>query len=379
MTPIRLLDGGLGTSLEDIFHVNYDASTPLWSPHLLLESQDTLLKCQKQFGEIPVDVILTCTYQVSKDGSSQTRSASYPSGVKEDDIPGFLCAAIDIAGASKHGAAKIALSLGPYGACVSPNAEYTGDYDAVHDSLDALQAWHSDWLGLFASIDEILSRISYVVFETIPRLDEIIAIRRAMASSVLKDIPFWISCLFPHGNSHKIPHGSTAELAVEAMLDQSDIGAIPFAVGINCTNVTKMAALTRAYEETVEGLLSAGRTTTRPSLVLCPDGTMSESFNAETGLWEANAAPAGEVRRLKTNRVAPVLTKLLELGVNSGYNGCRCRESRQVDSNICRRLLQGNSLSHQMPETSAAERARIQRLPVMLLWVQSRALGRSKL
>lgn len=79
---VLVLDGGLGTSLEDKYGVRFNsATTPLWSTHLLVDGQDTLLSCQKDFGDVPVDIILTATYQLSIHGfaafsspSSATRS-----------------------------------------------------------------------------------------------------------------------------------------------------------------------------------------------------------------------------------------------------------------------------------------------------------------
>ncbi|VUC33016.1 unnamed protein product, partial [Clonostachys rosea] len=81
MTEIKILDGGLGTSLETDFAVKFSHSTPLWSSHLLVSDPETLLQCQSNFGRVPVDVLLTATYQVSIQGFADTKTSQTPTGI----------------------------------------------------------------------------------------------------------------------------------------------------------------------------------------------------------------------------------------------------------------------------------------------------------
>jgi homocysteine S-methyltransferase len=182
---------------------------------------------------------------------------------------------------------KIALSLGPYGACMVPSQEYSGQYDVQHDNEESLQQWHGERLALFAQVPDIESRVDYIAFETVPRRDEILAIRRAMvkAPPQLRDKPFWISCLYPANSLKKdrMPDGTPALNAVMAMLDdQVADAAIPWGVGVNCTHleelsIRNLAVLYRAGMQKMGRLVVDATTRAarleQPALILYPDGT----------------------------------------------------------------------------------------------------------
>lgn len=301
MTPILILDGGLGTSLESEHGVTFTSSAnPLWSSSLLLSSPQTLLACQRAFADVPVDILLTATYQISIHGFAATRTAEHPQGVGEGEIPGYLDRAVSVAEDAVRGKkdVRIALSLGPYGACMIPSQEYSGVYDAEHDDAEALEAWHRRRMGLFSPVTELSSRIGFVALETVPRLDEIIAMRRALAATEdLRGIPCWVSCLYPAGQiehadaeeNYRLPDGNTVHDAVRAMLDP-DIAPSPWGIGINCTKAWKLDGLLRRYEDAVSQLVEEGKVAEWPALVLYPDGTSGEVYNTETQVWEK---PAG--------------------------------------------------------------------------------------
>lgn len=309
---ILILDGGLGTSLEQQYGVcfSHDA-TPLWSAHLVLADgdvlpdgdedgarggQSVLFRCQSDFARIPVDVLLTATYQVSAEGFAR-------SGVVDPDrIPLHLETAVrtaERAVASAHDAsAVIALSLGPYGACMVPSQEYSGRYDAAHDSRAALCAWHLDRLRLFAPVERLTQRVAYVALETLPRVDEIEAARQAVEaafnspSTFASAVAFWISCLYPSGET--LPDGTTPEDAVRAMLDPATApGAVPWGIGINCTKVDKLDALVRRYEAAVAMMRRQGLVGEWPALILYPDGTNGQVYNTTTQKWEEEEPPEG--------------------------------------------------------------------------------------
>ncbi|OTA97844.1 hypothetical protein M434DRAFT_7474 [Hypoxylon sp. CO27-5] len=293
LTPVLILDGGLGTSLEDKYGVKFDETTPLWSSHLLVDNPETLRACQRDFGNVPVDILLTATYQVSVEAFARTKTPDHPQGFSRYEILPFLDLAVSIAEEVKAPKARVALSLGPYGACMVPSQEYSGKYDAEHSSMDQLLAWHYDRLQLFDQIDHLGPRISYIAFETVPRLDEIKAIRKLFArapsdvSSILNgDIAFWISCVFP-GESYTLPDGSVVDQVVDALLNRDYSDIIPWGIGINCTKVTKLPGLVEAFGAAVSKMASAGRLETRPSLVLYPDGTNGEVYDTTTKTWHA--------------------------------------------------------------------------------------------
>jgi homocysteine S-methyltransferase len=286
ISEILILDGGLGTSLIKTYGVKFNDSTPLWTSHLLLSDQETLLRCQKDFGDVPVDIILTATYQVSKEALAGTITPETPGGIPDSRIPGILDDAVKIAEEAKHCSSQVALSIGPYGACMNPCQEYSGKYDSDHDSLSALEAWHSERMKLFVRIPALESRIAYIALETIPRTDEMIAMRKALdATPELGRIPFWMTCVYP-GDGEKIPSGASVKEVVQAMLGPGVAKAIPWGIGINCTQVWKLDAILREYEAAVVHLLDRGDIEEWPALVLYPDGTNGEVFNMDIMAWE---------------------------------------------------------------------------------------------
>ncbi|KAL8372457.1 hypothetical protein RB595_001997 [Gaeumannomyces hyphopodioides] len=297
MATIKILDGGLGTSLEDKYGVKFDHSRPLWSSDLLVSDPSTLLSCQRDFAAAGADVVLTATYQVSLEGFAGTPTPDFPTGIPADAVPPFLKTAVDVAEQAAAGAA-LALSCGPYGACMVPGQEYTGRYDGAHDGEAALAAWHLERLRLYdesflVSPPGPRRRLQYVAFETLPRLDEIRAVRKAFAAVNGGAFPdrFWIACVFP-GDDEKLPDGSTVEQAVEAMLEPLEEGerSRPWGIGINCTKLHKIEGLVRRFEDAVTGLMRRGVVKEAPALVLYPDGTNGEVYNTTTKTWEA---PAG--------------------------------------------------------------------------------------
>lgn len=231
-------------------------------------------------------MLLTATYQVSPEGFARTQTPEFPDGIPHSAIPRFLETAINVAeqAASSHG--KIALSLGPYGACMIPGQEYSGEYDAEHDSEDALHQWHLSRLRLFrdAAGGDLLSRVQYVAFETLPRLDEVRAVRRAARDAGIT-APVWISCVFPR-EDECLPDGSTVEEVVDAAVAPMRGGLVPWGIGVNCTKVQKLPGLVEKFGACIRKAIAAGRISTAPALVLYPDGTNGEVYNTTTQAWE---------------------------------------------------------------------------------------------
>ncbi|OJD40742.1 homocysteine s-methyltransferase [Diplodia corticola] len=290
MAPIHILDGGLGTSLEDKYGVKFNHSQPLWSSHFLIENQDTLLSCQRDFVEAGADVLLTATYQVSIESFARTKTPDFPNGIPKDSITPYLTRAVDIAEqASKHGTAELALSLGPYGASMVPGQEYGGKYDAEHDTEESLYQWHLERLRLFAAVEKLEKRVQYIAFETLPRLDEIRAVRRAAQAagvSTREGGPcLWISCVFP-AETENLPDGSTIDQVVEAMLGRLGDGCMPWGIGVNCTKIHKLPGLIQKFEHAVRKLHIVDPLHNMPTLVLYPDGTNGEVYNTTTKRWE---------------------------------------------------------------------------------------------
>lgn len=314
MSDVLILDGGLGTTLEQQHGITFEESTPLWSSDLLISDPDALLACQRQFGDVPVDILLTATYQVSQEGFERTRNAGFPDGVPGPRALKFVEDAVAIAEAAKRPEARIALSIGPYGACMLPSQEYSGIYDAAHDSEAALQAWHCERLKLFAGVSRLALRVSFIALETIPRLDEITALRKSLASdATLSALPFWISCLYP-GEDETLPDGHSAESAVRAMLDTKVPGKLPWGIGINCTKIWKLEGLLDIYEAAVSKMIDAGDLREWPALVVYPDGTNGEIYNSATRHWEHPGDTNGATEKPWEQQLADVVRVTSERG-----------------------------------------------------------------
>ncbi|KAK0671029.1 putative homocysteine S-methyltransferase [Cercophora samala] len=288
---IKFLDGGLGTTLETNHGVKFSESTPLWSSHLLLTDLHTLTKCQSSFARAGANIITTATYQVSINGFRNTKTEDWPNGVPPHKIGPFLHAAVRVARtAASEAGGQVALSLGPYGATMIPSTEYTGQYDIdpSEDMVYELYRWHRDRFTLFEKVHDLLSNVDYIAFETIPRIEEVKAIRECLSIHQVR-APVWISVLFP-GDDDKMPDGTSAEDAVTAMIGENytNLGlCAPQFVGINCTRVSKLGGLVRKFTKTVERLVAKRAVSKWPGLVLCPDGTRKgERYNTETKEWE---------------------------------------------------------------------------------------------
>ncbi|KAI1428177.1 Homocysteine S-methyltransferase [Xylaria sp. FL1777] len=252
-TPVQFLDGGLGTSLED-------------------------------------------KYKVSVEGFRRTRTDLFPLGVPRADIPRFLEVAVSTVEQVKQPTTKIALSLGPYGAVMTPSQEYTAHYDDEHNSADKLFRWHADRMSLFASIPRLGSRVDFVAFETVPRLDEILAIRQLTTlpashsadSAVLGPLartPYWISCVFP-GSARALPDGSSISQVIRALLSLEHSDNPPWGIGINCTKIAELPKLVREYEIGVRLLEEDNHLRSWPSLLLYPDGTNGEVYDTAAKTWK---------------------------------------------------------------------------------------------
>lgn len=329
MSRILLLDGGLGTSLEDSYSITFTPSTPLWSSHLLLtpQGQNTLLACQRDFASIPVDVLLTPTYQVSIEGFANSKTEEFPDGVPRDKIGGFLRDAVRIAECARTvQGTRLALSLGPYGACMVPGQEYSGRYDEEHDGEEALFRWNLERLMLFVR-EELMNRVGYVAFETIPRADEVRAVRRAVKAAGIKT-PFWVSCVFPVEETMNLPDGSAVDEVLHAMLGRSVDGAVPWGVGINCTKIHKLPALVREFGECTAQMIESGEIPSPPALVIYPDGTNGEVYNTTTQKWERREDVDTKNRRPWEVQLAQLVRDAQDKGPFSSFlvGGC-CKAS----------------------------------------------------
>ncbi|RDL36811.1 uncharacterized protein BP5553_06163 [Venustampulla echinocandica] len=342
---IHLLDGALGTLLSSHYNLHYTSSTPLWSSNLLISPADRniLRDAHSRYARAGAEILLSATYQASFEGFAKSQrdtcSEEVERGIGEDDARRLMRGAVGVARdafecagglegrAYIKGKGKVALSLGPYGACMIPSTEYSGVYDSSHQSVGALRDWHLQRLGAFCPFlrgaedsesdssgekgDKIdcWNDVDMVAFETLPVRKEILAVRESMScvADGSERKPFWISCVFP-GEEFTLPDGSDVRQVVEAMLgmeredeDNNDDGelqrqlAVPMGIGINCTRVDKIEKLILDMEDAVKGVIR-NENEKWPALVVYPDGTMGEVYNTTTKEWEkVEAAVESEV------------------------------------------------------------------------------------
>lgn len=303
--PLLFLDGGLGTTLEaPPYNVRFNSENPLWSSHLLLTDPNTLRNVHRAFVDAGADIVLTATYQTSIEGFIHTD----PKYTREDAVR-YMRSAIPLAQGAfspnpAHSrplnAAKVALSLGPYGATMTPvSTEYTGLYSVEMDSEDALRKWHADRLRLFAEDDASWDGIVYVAFETVKRADEVRAIRGA-ARDVISGTtrkPWWICGVFPSEEVDESEVRQWVRAALGPVRDQNrnDNACLlrPWGIGLNCTRIGNVERIVRVMEDELallvreEGFTDewAATRSGRPWLVLYPDGTRGERYDPATKQW----------------------------------------------------------------------------------------------
>ncbi|KIW46386.1 uncharacterized protein PV06_02058 [Exophiala oligosperma] len=279
--PILVLDGGLGTTLEDEHGIKFSFKTPLWSSHLLIENTSTLRKVQQDFASAGADIILTATYQSSFDGFENTKMSN-----KDDDSIGleearkYMLSAVDLAREAFVGRpGLVALSLGAYGATMIPSTEYSGAYGPMNG--DDLFKFHMDRISTFQDNQKAWQEIDLVAFETLPRIDEVRAVVNVMQTTANK--PYWISCVFPN-DDRCLPDGTTIDELIESLLLPPKGGARhhhqPWAIGINCTKIHKISKLINAFENT-----SKRSSLDLPRLVLYPDGAGNQVYDTKLQQW----------------------------------------------------------------------------------------------
>lgn len=222
---------------------------------------------------------------------------------------------------------KVALSLGPFGATLSPTQEFVGYYPPpygpmkyserddiynsfqMHDteneekSIEALARFHLERLLVFARDSETWGAIDIIAFETVPLVREAFAIRKAMlylectlAAEGIEFVqkPWWISFVLPGGKSpQKSNEGQcktiqeifhTTFLAKMASDDDRELPR-PTGIGINCTAPEFIPSLVHEYTHALQCLDISG--SLRPWLILYPDA--GDTYDILTRSWSVGS------------------------------------------------------------------------------------------
>ncbi|OSC96571.1 Homocysteine S-methyltransferase [Trametes coccinea BRFM310] len=329
-SKVLILDGGLGTTLEDVFH--QDISHALWSAKPIEEDPEVIIAAHLAFLRAGANIILTSTYQCAYNTFERA-------GYSREDAKRIMLKSVALANEArrryleewrqeaKHGdrlsspppppEVKVALSLGPYGGTLSPSHEFDGIYPPPYGpdlsgsqnksnvfdntdegraqeqaSIDALATFHYDRLRIFVDDTETWKTIDYIAFETVPLRREIYAIRQAVARLVEEQEseaaewqmkPWWISNDYPDGSFPETKtagdHYTPTEVAEAVLVDE--VGATACGIGINCTGTEFMKWLTKEARSAAKSY--AQKHGKRPWLVLYPN--RGDVYIPETQTW----------------------------------------------------------------------------------------------
>ncbi len=211
--PALVLDGGFATELERR-GVPLDAR--LWSARAIVERPGVVSSIHSDYLAAGAHVLSTATYQASLQLLSDA-------GL---DGPTVLRAGVRLARDARDSAgvdARVAASMGPYGAQLGDGSEYRGDYAVTDRELVDFHLGQSE--ALWEAGPDLLA------FETVPSLREAGCIVRALEA--LGSPPAWISF------SLRDPGHVSAGDPVAASLSQ--VARYVGAVGLNCAPPSRIA------------------------------------------------------------------------------------------------------------------------------------------
>lgn len=250
MGTFTLLDGGLSTELG---RIGAEVSGELWTGRVLLEDASLVEQAHKNYARAGAQVVISSSYQLSRQGFLEI-------GLSIDDADRALGESIKVARRAVDGSsAKVAASVGPYGAVLHDGSEYRGDY-AVSQSF--LEDFHYERLTVLAAASPDLFAV-----ETIPNLTE----AKALAS-VLNEfsIPAWFS--FTAQSPEKLWSGESVQEAVAAVTELGNL----IAVGFNCV-----------APEIVNGLLASASEVSSLDKIAYPN--RGGNWDSTRGVWIGDA------------------------------------------------------------------------------------------
>ncbi|KAJ3071493.1 Homocysteine S-methyltransferase 1 [Podochytrium sp. JEL0797] len=239
---VKLLDGGLGTHLEELGAVF--GNDPLWSTGLLLTAEGRALieKAHLNYIEAGCEILMTGTYQAFVPTSTVKTTVS-----PEIDLPSLFPVAMSVARSAiaKSGRTnvEVAASMGSYGAVLANGAEFTGDFGEI--SWDALVEFHQVRLETVLKTGPDL-----LAFETVPSVFESSAIVRALelCSTTHASLPpAWLS--FSCASSNTSCAGDSIESCATSIKQSPYI----FAAGVNCTAPEYVLDIVQCFRRVLEG------------------------------------------------------------------------------------------------------------------------------
>lgn len=268
---------------------------------------------------------------------------------------------------------KIALSLGPFGAGLTPAQEFDGYYpppfgpraytpeggnrnafgrDAEGRASEeaataALARWHLERLCMFADDAATWGAVDFIAFETVPLVREVRAIRMAMKAleergAGVGSKPWWISCVFPggqfpetagEGDGGKVP----VQSVVAAALDLTANLPTPSALGINCTEMDELPRILADMESAVREF--RGLEQSAPWLVLYPNG--GDVYDSVSQTWVVK-----EKGRVWAEQLGEIVAKIQSDGaVWAGVVAGGCCRTGPDDIGLLSKVLAGSIAS----------------------------------
>ena len=208
--PMIKIDGGLSTALEEL---GADLKSILWTGELIDKNPDQIIAAHRAYINAGAKIIISSSYQVSFIGEAK-------SGINDQTVSRLLVKSTELAKqASILSDAKVAASIGPYGAALGDGSEYRGNY-LISD--EELKEFHRRRIEVLAATEPDLFAV-----ETIPSIREARIVEELIIDT---KIPYWVS--FSCKDELHISEGDTFEDAIGALEKSPN----RLAVGINCTD-----------------------------------------------------------------------------------------------------------------------------------------------
>jgi homocysteine S-methyltransferase len=262
LNGVRVLDGGMASELE---YLGADISGPLWSAHVLEDAPEKIVAVHRAYIEAGADCIETASYQVSRMGYVEV-------GLTAEQADSALLRSVELARHAAESFPKrrvvVAASLGPYGAALHNGAEYHGNYDC---SFDELVEFHLERIGVLATVKG-RQRPDVLAFETLPSLEEVRAIAKALAE--WPEIAAWFS--FTCKDAQHVAHG---ELLRDCATEVADLPQTT-AIGVNCT-----------HPNFIPSLIAELRSVCEKPIVVYPNS--GEGWDAQARSWTGSNDPTG--------------------------------------------------------------------------------------
>ena len=254
MSRPLIVDGGLATGLEELGH---SLDSRLWSAGVFLENPRAVEELHLAYIEAGAEILITASYQMSFDGLADA-------GLDHAAATEAMQRTVEVARRARERSgksARIAASVGPYGATLADGSEYRGQYGL---SVQELVEFHRERFEVLLASDADLLAI-----ETIPSFEEAEALVELLYGT--EQARAWVS--FSCRDGAQISDGRKLSDAA-ALLDGCD-GVV--AIGVNCTAPQYVASLMDEIR----------RASGKPIIVYPNSG---ESWDAPRRRWSGRSA-----------------------------------------------------------------------------------------